>query len=86
VKRSGTAVNAAKIDRSEKLRSLDTLGRLARAIELNQDPFADTDKVIAHERKNSFKYGGMTVKGPAEKIFKKPEARQMELFGDTASE
>ena len=76
-----TAVNAAKIDRSEKLRSLNTLGQLARAIEQNQDPFADTDKVIAYERRNSHKYGGMTVKGPATKVFDEPKIIQMDLFG-----
>jgi uncharacterized protein len=75
-----TAVNAAKMDRSERLRSLNTLGWLARAIEQNRDPFADTDKVIAYERRNSFKYGGMTVKGHAKRIDEEPKVKQLDLF------
>ena len=80
-----TAVNAAKIDRSEKLRSLNTLGKLARAIEQYQYPFADIDRVIAYEQRNSYKYRGMTVKGPVKRVTDEPKVRQMDLFRDTAS-
>jgi hypothetical protein len=53
------AVDRAKIDRSDKLRSLEVLGRMARLIETRHDPFADVDKVIKHEWKHSNEYGGM---------------------------
>jgi hypothetical protein len=82
------AVNAAKIDRSEKLRGLNALGRMAQLIEKNCDPFADTDQVIAYERRHSHEYGGMTVKGPAKPLeakapeVKAPEAEQLDLFGE----
>jgi hypothetical protein len=75
------AVNAAKIDRSEKLRGLNALGRMALAIEKNCDPIADTDKVIAFERKHSYRYGGMTAKGAAKLPSEESQVRQLSLFG-----
>jgi hypothetical protein len=73
-------VDAAKIDRSEKMRSLKTLHCIALSIEKNCDPFADTDKIIAFERENSYKYGGMTVKGPAKPRSHEPAVQQLSLF------
>jgi hypothetical protein len=74
------AVNIAKIDRSEKLRSLNILHRMALTIEKHCDPFADTDKVIAFEREHSYQYGGMTVKGPARQKSLDPPVQQLSLF------
>jgi uncharacterized protein len=79
------AVAAAKIGRSEKLRGLDLLGRMARSIEKRQDPFADVTKVIAHENRISSQYGGMTVRGPAgQPRDERPAAIQLSLFDDNA--
>lgn len=75
------AVSAAKIGRNEKLRGLNVLGRMALSIEKNLSPFADVEKVIEFERKNSYKYGGMTVMGHAMPPDKQElKVRQLSLF------
>jgi len=75
------AVNAAKLDNNDKLRGLKVLGAMARAIEENLDPFADVDKVIRHERRISYAYGGMTVKGPSKPPWQiKSDGQQLSLF------
>ena len=78
------AVNRAKIGNSDKLRSMQTLGRMSNLIEQNLDPFADVDRVINHERHYSYLYGGMTVFGPAKKpkneFPKQPDSIQTSLF------
>jgi hypothetical protein len=74
------AVNSAKVDRSDKLRGLQVLNRLARHIERHCDPFADVNKVIRHERAHSHLHGGMTVFGPARPPKNRPEAEQLSLF------
>jgi len=76
------AVNAAKIDNSDKLRGIKVLGKMSRAIEENLDPFADVDKVIKYERQMSHFYGGMTVKGPAKppRYLRQNEGEQLSLF------
>jgi hypothetical protein len=78
------AVDGAKIDRGEKLRSLAALHRIASSIEKNRDPFGDVDRIISHERARSFHYAGMTVKGPA-KPPEKERVLQLSLFDDLAS-
>ncbi|MBN1577919.1 MAG: DUF763 domain-containing protein [Chitinispirillaceae bacterium] len=74
------AVNAARIDRSEKLRSLNVLHRMALSIEKNRSPFGDVDKIITFEREQSHRFGGMTVEGPSKPPLPKPQTRQMSLF------
>ncbi len=61
------AVDSAKIDRSDKLRSLNMLHRMALAVEKRCSPFADTEKITAYEYRHSHIYGGITVNGPVEK-------------------
>jgi len=73
------AVDSAKIDHSDRLRSLKVLGRMTQLIEARHDPFADVNKVICHERDHSHAHGGMTVFGPA--LPAKPSSVvQMSLF------
>lgn len=74
------AVDSAKINRSDKMRSLKVLHEMSLAIEKNRSPFADVEKVIQHERRQSHHYGGMTVKGPAHSLNWKPDVIQMDLF------
>jgi hypothetical protein len=74
------AVDRARIGRSDRLAGLQALGRMARLIERQCDPFADVDRVVAHEREHSHEYGGMTVFGPAKPLRKKPKAQQLSLF------
>lgn len=77
------ALQKAKIDRSEKLRSLKKLGYLCRAIEERLDPRADINKVIAYEMKHSHKYGGRTVKGSVKPPKdSKQDAMQISLFDE----
>ena len=70
------AVDRARIDHSERMRSIATLGRMTQLIEKHCDPFADVDRVIRHEWRHSHERGGMTVAGPVSK----PVVEQMELF------
>ncbi len=72
-----TAVDKARIDPSDKMRSIKALSRLSNAIEAHHDPFADVDKVIYHERSHSHEYGGMTVFCKAKP---RPNVQQMSLF------
>lgn len=76
------AVDSARIDRSDKLRSLKVLHKMSLAIEKNCSPFADVDKVIQHERRQSHRYGGMTVKGPTHSPAQRPDAVQLDLFDE----
>ena len=80
------AVNTAKIGRSDRLRGLQVLGRMSRFIEQRHDPFADVNKVMAHEWEHSHEYGGMTVFGrarPPAQAPAKPTVRQMSLFDES---
>ncbi len=74
------AVSAAKIDRSEKMRGLKTLHRMALSIERNRSPFGDVEKIISHEKKKSHLYGGMTVKGPVQSSVPDHDTQQLSLF------
>lgn len=58
------AVNRAKIDSTYKYNGLQKLGALSTYIEQNFSPYADINKVIAHEKKHSHKYKGRTIHGP----------------------
>lgn len=71
------AVKKAKIDNSEKIKSLQKLHKITLSIEKNNDPFADVKKVIHYENSQSYKFGGMTVKGPA---IPPIEGEQLSLF------
>lgn len=70
------AVDKAKIDRSDKKRALNNLHKQALKIESNFRPReAQFPKIIENERRLSYRYGGMTVNGPARK-----HAGQLTLF------
>lgn len=70
------AVEKAKIDRSDKLRAIHSLSGAARQMEQNFEPSGNLEDVIAHERKESWKYGGRTVMGKA----RPPRPNQLRLF------
>jgi hypothetical protein len=74
------AVNRARLGHSEKMRGLKVLTRIAECIEKERDPFADVNRVIAHERRESYKYGGMTVFGKANPLPRLVEGEQLSLF------
>lgn len=60
------AIQKAKIDNSDKLKAIKSLSKIAENLENDFTPNANFEKVIAEERKASYKYGGMTVFGKAE--------------------
>jgi len=55
------ALNAARLDHSEKLEGFRRLDRLTRAVEENRQPLADFSAAIAHERAISASLDGRTV-------------------------
>ncbi len=69
----------AKIGYSDKLKAVKSLSQISERLEKSFKPNANFEEVITKERAESYKYGGMTVNGPA----KKPsihQRRQLELF------
>lgn len=60
-----TALDRAKIGHSDKVKAIKSLTSVAQKIENDFQPNANFEQVIAKERAESYKYGGMTVKGPA---------------------
>ena len=61
------AVNKCRIDNTARRESLKALSQISWMIEKNMSPHADVEAVIVKERADSWKYGGMTCEGPAEK-------------------
>ena len=61
------AVSKCRIDGEIRRESLRALSRISRRIEQTMSPLADVEEAIARERADSWKYGGMTCSGPAEK-------------------
>ena len=61
------AVSKSRIDNEMRRESLRALSRISRRIEDTMSPLADVDRVIEKERAESWKHGGMTCSGPAEK-------------------
>ncbi|OEK00895.1 hypothetical protein BFP97_04940 [Roseivirga sp. 4D4] len=74
-----TGLEKAKIGHSDKLKAVKSLSQIAQKLENSFSPNANFEEVIAKERAESYKYGGMTVKGPARKL-RKNVKRQLELF------
>ena len=67
-----TGLEKAKIGHSDKTKAIKSLTDVAQRIEKTFEPNANFEAVIAKEHTESYKYGGMTVTGPA----KKPDARK----------
>jgi len=59
-------VNKSPMDYHLRKQSLQALSGISRMIETEMSPRADVNAVIAKERRDSWKYGGMTCSGPAE--------------------
>jgi uncharacterized protein len=74
------SVEKAKIGQTDKQEALKKLTHLAQKAEQdfipNEDKEASFNKIIEHERTNSWQYGGRTVKGFVEK----PKNDQLTLF------
>jgi hypothetical protein len=74
------AVEKAKIGQTEKADALKNLHKAAMRIEEDFKPNNNLDKLIEHERNESWKYGGRTVFGKAEPPKEKPKGVQLKLF------
>lgn len=71
------SVEKAKIGNSDKQEALKNLTHIAQMMEQSFEPEPESfDKVIAKERRDSYKYGGRTVFGKA----KPPQNDQLSLF------
>lgn len=76
------AIQKAKIGIYDKKQALKSLHKAASGIEKNFVPNENFEQVIQQERKDSFKYGGRTVKGYAKPFTKKKAnpSGQLSLF------
>ncbi len=70
------AVNKAKVDQSDKLHAIKKLSEIARNAEKNFVPNNNFQALLEKERRESYRYGGMTVEGPAQA----PTDPQLKLF------
>jgi hypothetical protein len=76
-----SALDAAKLGRTEKLDGMARLDRFTRVIERRREPVADVDAVIAHERSISPSLGGRTVFDDVKAgARKRPNGGQLSLF------
>jgi hypothetical protein len=73
-----TAVETAKIDRSDKLNAIAKLSKLSQQLENNFEANDRFEDILQKERNEAHKHGGRTIKG-----FVKPKNSQLNLFGDT---
>jgi uncharacterized protein len=77
------ALDAAKLDHSEKLDGFRRLDRLTRAVEEQRQPLADFTSAIAHERAISASLDGRTVYDDVQAKKSKPKtSQQLSLFSD----
>ena len=73
-----SAVEKSKIGELDKHKTLKQLSTMALRLEETFEPNSFLDEIIQKERDESFRYGGMTVKGPAKSPTKK--SNQLSLF------
>ncbi len=79
-----TSVEKAKIGFYDKQRAIKSIGKIVAHIEKDFKPNTNFNRVVAKEREESYKYGGMTVFGKAQppktKSLTKSKPRQLSLF------
>jgi uncharacterized protein len=74
-----TSVEKAKLGNSDKQKAIQQLSIIARNVEQSFTPRPFFDEVLAKERDDSYKYGGMTVMGRAQPP-KGKNGKQLQLF------
>jgi hypothetical protein len=74
------SLDAARLERTEKVEGFTRLDRLTRAVENGRDPMADFDKALEHEWKISKSVGGRTVMDDRRETKRKVRAVQGSLF------
>lgn len=75
-----TAVDRARLGQSEKKNAIAALSKLAQQAENSFIPNQNFEEVIARERRDSWKYGGRTVFGKAQKPPKPGKGDQLSMF------
>lgn len=70
------AVDMAKLGQTDKQKAIQKLGNMARKIEEKHEPKASVEEVLEKEKRDSWKYGGRTIKG----FEKPPKGGQLDLF------
>jgi hypothetical protein len=74
------SLDAARLERTEKVEGFTRLDRLTRAVENGRDPMADFDKAVEREWKISKSVGGRTVMDDRRGTKRKVGAVQGSLF------
>jgi len=72
------AIQKSKLGQHDKIQAIQSLSKVTARLSEDFVPEGSLDELIAHERANSWKYGGRTVFGKA----KPPKNRQLDLFND----
>ncbi len=72
------AIQKSKLGQRDKIQAIQSLSKVTARLAEDFVPDGSFDELIAHERANSWKYGGRTVFGKA----KPPQNRQLDLFND----
>ncbi|MCD2421710.1 DUF763 domain-containing protein [Niabella pedocola] len=72
------AIQKSKLGRQDKIQAIQSLSKVTARLAEDFIPDGSLDEYIAHERANSWKYGGRTVFGKA----KAPQNRQLDLFDE----
>ncbi len=72
------AIQRSKLGQQDKIQAIQSLSKVTARLAEDFVPDGSLDEFIAHERENSWKYGGRTVFGKA----RPPQSRQLNLFDD----
>lgn len=72
------AIQKSKLGQKDKIQAIQSLSKVTDRLAKDFIPDGGLNEFIAHERANSWKYGGRTVFGKA----KAPQNRQLDLFND----
>ena len=73
-------IEKSRLGNSDKLNSLNKLHQIVTDAEKDFTPDFDIQQVIEEERQNSWRFGGKTVFGDAQKPNNPPKAIQLSLF------
>lgn len=72
------AIQKSKLGQRDKIQAIQSLSKITDRMAEDFVPDGSLNELIAHERANSWKYGGRTIFGKA----KPPKNRQLDLFND----
>ncbi len=80
IKTLEVAVHKAKIGQTDKNEAIKKLHMAAKRLESDFQPNDNFEQLIERERNDSWKYGGRTVFGKAERPKQKTQAEQLKIF------